>query len=296
MLDQILQLPVFRFGASEVSVLNLLKLFGWVVVVVLLERGLRKWVLSRVLARTQLQPASQFAIARIFGYAFITFGAYLGFQFAGIDLGSLALFAGAIGVGLGFGLQNVISNFVSGIIILVERPIALGDRVEVGNVEGRVTKISLRSTTVVTNDNITIIVPNSDFISSRVTNWSHGDPKVRLRLPLGVAYGTDVEKIRRLMCELALTHRAVLSEPAPHLLFTGFGESSLDFELAVWTADMAQRPHMLRSDLYYAIERCLRENGIEIPFPQRDVHLRTPACKPMAQGSAPLRESGDRQR
>jgi len=282
LLDRILQFPLLRLGGGELTVLNLLKLVFWLLAVVLLERGLRKWALARLLARTQLQTASQFAIARIFGYAFIALGAYIGLQFAGIDLSSLALFAGAIGVGLGFGLQNVISNFVSGIIILVEHPIALGDRVEVGGVEGRVTRISLRSTNVVTNDNITIIVPNSDFIANRVTNWSHGDPKVRFRLPVGVAYGSDPEKLRTVLTTLAAEHPAVLADPPPQLLFVGFGESSLDFELAVWTRDMAHRPHKLRSDLYFAIERALRAAGIEIPFPQRDLHIRTAGPAPLA--------------
>lgn len=276
LLDQILQFPLLHLGGGELTVLNLLKLVAWLLAVVLIERGLRKWVLALLLVRTQLQPASQFAIARIFGYSFIAFGSYLGLQFAGIDLSSLALLAGAIGVGLGFGLQNIISNFVSGIIILVERPITLGDRVEVGGVEGRVTKISLRSTTVVTNDNITIIVPNSDFITSRVTNWSHGDPKVRFRIPVGVAYGTDPEMLRKLLVGVARQHPLVLAAPEPELRFTGFGESSLDFQLLVWTQELSHRPGRLRSDLYFAIEAALRANKIEIPFPQRDVHIRTP--------------------
>ena len=135
----------------------------------------------------------------------------------GIDLSSLAVIAGAVGLGLGFGLQNIISNFVSGLIILAERPITIGDRIEVGNVVGQVTKISLRSSTVVTNDNITIIVPNSDFISSRVINWSHGDPRVRLRLPVGVAYGTNLELLQRVLLEVARDHpgKCCASRPRP---------------------------------------------------------------------------------
>ncbi len=286
LLHQILDFPLLRFGTSVLTVVSLLKLVGWLVAVVLIEKLVRKGLLGRLLVRTQLPPASQFAIARIFGYAFIAFGTYLGLQFAGIDMSSLALFAGALGVGIGFGLQNVISNFVSGLIILVERPIGLGDRVDVGGIEGRVTQISLRSTTVVTNDNITIIVPNSDFIANKVTNWSHGDPKVRFRLPVGVAYGTDTDKLRRLLVEVAQRHPQVLTEPPPELRFVAFGESSLDFHLLVWTAEFAHRPGRLRSDLYYAIEAALRENRIEIPFPQRDLHIRSHDAGPQSGGAA----------
>jgi small-conductance mechanosensitive channel len=127
----------------------------------------------------------------------------------------------------------------------------------------------------VTNDNITIIVPNSNFITNPVTNWSYGDPKVRLRLPVGVACGSDVEKLRRVLLEVAADNPAVLKEPAASVRFLEFGDSSLNFELAVWTIDMAHRPTRFRSDLYFAIERKFRENNIEVPFPQRDLHLRS---------------------
>lgn len=282
-----LDFPLFTFGESAVTFAALLKLIVWTILVFVVERLLRQRALARILAHTPLPPGSQFGVARIFGYLFIAIGLYLGLQFAGIDVGSLALFAGAVGVGIGFGLQNIVSNFVSGIIILVERPINLGDRVEVGESAGRVTKISLRSTAIVTNDNITIIVPNSDFITSQVINWSYGDPKVRLRLPVGVAYGSDVAKLRTVLTEAALAHEGVLRDPAPDLLFSGFGESSLDFELAVWTVAMAGRPRRLRSDLNFAIERVLRENGIEIPFPQRDVHVRSGTLQVRPEHPAP---------
>jgi small-conductance mechanosensitive channel len=217
----------------------------------------------------------QYAVSKIGGYIFIVIGFYVALKLVGIDLSSLAVVAGAIGVGLGFGLQNVISNFVSGLIILAERPVSIGDRVELGEVAGVVTRISLRSTTIVTNDNITIIVPNSDFITHKVTNWSYGDPKVRLRLPVDVAYGTDPERLRRLLLEVAQENPMVLREPAPELFFQGFGDSSLKFELGVWTVEMTSKPRRFRSELNYAIERKLRENQIEIPFPQRDLHLRS---------------------
>jgi small-conductance mechanosensitive channel len=243
--------------------------------VVAVERLFRRYFLARLLGRTQMALPLQFAVCKIIGYLFIAFGFYISLLIVGVNLSSLAVLAGAVGVGLGFGLQNIISNFVSGLIILAERPIAIGDRIEVGGVAGQVRQINMRSTTVVTNDNIAIIVPNADFITSRVTNWSHGDSKVRFRIPLGVSYGSDTGKLQRVLVEVARDHSKVLEDPPPSVFFVGFGDSSLDFELAVWTEEMTHNPRRFRSELLFAIEKKLRENQIEIPFPQRDLHLRS---------------------
>jgi small-conductance mechanosensitive channel len=144
-------------------------------------------------------------------------------------------------------------------------------------VAGKVSRIRLRSTEIVTNDNISIIVPNSDFITHPVTNWSHGDPRVQIRLPVGVAYGTDVENLKTLLLEAAAENANVLKTPEPTVYFEGFGDSALLFELGVWTSDMTHSPRRFRSDLNYALERKLRENDIQIPFPQRDLHLKSGA-------------------
>jgi small-conductance mechanosensitive channel len=205
---------------------------------------------------------------------FVTLGFYVALIVNGVDLSSLAVVAGALGLGVGFGLQNIVANFISGLVLLAERPVAVGDRIEVAGVAGNVTRINLRSTTVVTNDNISIIVPNSDLTSRPVTNWSHGDAKVRVRLPVGVAYGSDVERVRSLLLEVASAHPQVLANPASTVYFDSFGESSLNFELAVWTEAMSRNPRRFRSDLNFAVEHSLREAGIEIPFPQRVVHMR----------------------
>jgi small-conductance mechanosensitive channel len=278
----LLNYPLLELGDRALTPGLLLLLVTLLLLVWLVEIPLRRFVLRRVLGRTRLEPAMQYAVARLAGYLFILLGWFVALQTLGINLSSLALFAGALGVGLGFGLQNIVSNFISGIILLAERPVAVGDRVEVGSVAGRITQINLRSTMVITNDNISIIVPNSEFVSSQVVNWSHGDPKVRMRLPVGIAYGSDVEKFRRAMLEVARAHPAVLPQPEPFVYFIGFGDSSLDFEVSVWTIDLASSPRRLRSDLYYAIESKLREIGVEIPFPQRDLHLRT--VSPQAAG------------
>ncbi|MEO6034467.1 MAG: mechanosensitive ion channel domain-containing protein [Verrucomicrobiota bacterium] len=274
-IQQVLGYSLLKLGDSTLTVGGLLKLCVLIVLIFVLERFIRRMLMRRILRRTHFDSSLQYAISRFVGYCFITLGCFVALKTVGLDLSSLAVIAGAVGIGVGFGLQNVISNFVSGLIILAERPIAIGHRVEVGGVAGQVTKINLRSTTVVTNDNITIIVPNSDFISNAVTNWSHGDPRVRMRLPVGVAYGTEPEKLREILLAIAKEHPKVLDDPAPAVFFIRFGDSSLDFELAVWTSEMSAKPRRFRSELYFSIEKKLRENKIEIPFPQRDLHLRS---------------------
>jgi len=261
------------FGSVTLgNILLLVILFASVLVV---ERILQRHLIRRFFAKTKLQQSLQFGLSRIIGYTLIAIGFYVAFQVVGVDLSSLAIVAASLGVGVGFGLQNIINNFVSGIIILAERPISIGDRIEVAGVAGRVTKIQLRSTTVVTNDNITMIVPNADFISNTVTNWSHGDPKVRIRVPVGVAYGSDLKLLQRLLIEAAGEHPKALRDPSPVVLFTEFGDSSLNFELGVWTQEMTATPIHFTSEMNFIIEQKLRENGIEIPFPQRDLHVRS---------------------
>jgi small-conductance mechanosensitive channel len=271
----IINYPLIELGNKHLTLGSILKLLVIGVLVIVAERHLRRLLRRRVLARTHLSPDLQYAVSRFAGYCFLAIGFFFALKAINLDLSALAVIIGALGIGIGFGLQNIVSNFISGLIILAERPVAIGHRIEVGGVAGQVTRINLRSTTVVTNDNITIVVPNSDFITQAVTNWSHGDPKVRLRLPVGVAYGSDVEKLRTVLLEVADENAAALKLPAPSVRFLGFGDSALNFELAVWTIEMAQSPTRFRSDLYFAIERKLREHQIEIPFPQRDLHLRS---------------------
>jgi small-conductance mechanosensitive channel len=272
---RVLEYPFLTLGGGSLSLAVILKLLLLLGLVLTAEYLLRRYFTMRLLKRTPLHPPLQYAIARIGGYLFIVIGFYLSLMAVGVNLSSLAVVAGAVGVGIGFGLQNIVHNFVSGIIILVEQPIALGDRVEVSGVAGRVARIRLRSTEVITNDNISIIVPNSDFIAHPVTNWSHGDPRVQMRIPVGVAYGADVAKLRTLLLEIAAENPKVLKSPEATVYFAAFGDNALLFELGVWTSDMAHSPRRFRSELNFAIERKLRENNIQIPFPQRDIHLRS---------------------
>jgi len=277
--DEILNLftkPLFQLGQTWISLATMVEFVVIVLLVVLISRVVRRVLRRRVLAHTKLDLGLQYAIARIVSYGVLVLGLLIGLETLGINLNSLTVLAGALGVGIGFGLQNIVSNFVSGLILLTERPIQIGDRVDVGGTMGDVVRIGARSTTIVTNDNITIIVPNSEFITGRVTNWSIGDPKVRLRFPVGVSYGSDPRLVEKLLLEAAAANPHVLIDPAPSVRFVEFGDSSLNFELRVWSIDMVTRPGALRSELNFTICDKFKQHGIEIPFPQRDLHLKEP--------------------
>jgi len=266
--------PFATLSGSDVSVFTVIQVLVFIVAVVFISRVTYEVLLKRVLSKVPIDAGLQHAIATFAKYLVVVIGVWVGLETAGIDLTALTVLAGAVGVGLGFGLQNVANNFISGLILLFERPIKVGDRIEVGEVNGKVTHIAARSTTVQTNDNIAIIVPNSSFISSNVVNWSHSDPKVRFRVPVGVAYGSDVEMVRRLLSEVADENDNVLKDPAPRVIFKGFGNSSLDFELRIWTSRMLHRRGVMFSEINFAICTKFFENGVEIPFPQRDLHFK----------------------
>jgi len=234
----------------------------------------KSFLFNRFLVNSGLDRSLQYAISQIVSNIVLVVGVFIVLDNAGIHLGTLTVFAGAVGVGIGFGLQNIASNFISGLVILAERPITIGDRVEVAGVAGQVQQIRARSTVILTNDNITMIVPNTKFIDSPVTNWTYGDPRVRFRVPIGVAYGSDLEKVRNALLEVARENSHVLPQPAPTVFLEAFGESSINLELVVWSKEMSYRPRRFRSDLNFAIVQKLRESGIEIPYPQRDLHFR----------------------
>ena len=196
---------------------------------------------------------------------------------AGVDFTGLAILFSALSVGIGFGLQNVVNNFVSGLILLFERPIKSGDWVSVGSTEGHVKKIRIRSTLIQTLDRADVIVPNSELISAQVTNWMLRDKIGRVKVAIGVAYGSDTALVKKLLLEVAQTHEDVLNAPGEHkptVTFQDFGASSLDFSLRVFIPDIERR-FIVASDLRFAIDAIFRENNIEIPFPQRDLHLRS---------------------
>lgn len=274
-LDRILYYPLFHFAGVEVTLSLILYISVAFFLLVVVTGRLKRYLAEGILARRGMDLGVRAAIATMVRYVAVIVGSFMIIQSAGIDLSALMVVAGGLGVGLGFGLQNVIANFTSGLIILFERPIKVGDRIDVGGVTGDVTNISLRATTVRTNDNISILIPNAEFTDSKVTNWTYSDRDIRIKVPVGVAYASDAEKVRQVLLDVARGHQGVLAEPGPDVLFQEYGDSSLNFVLMVWTRDYITRPAMLRSTLNFAIQKAFRENNIEIPFPQRDLHIRS---------------------
>jgi len=264
--------PIPGFSLSLLQVFLLIVLL---IAVFLFSSRTKRVLFNRFLVRSGLDRSLQYAIAQIVSKFVLVIGIFIVLENTGIHLAALTVFAGAVGVGVGFGLQNIASNFISGLVILAERPITIGDRVEVAGVVGQVQQIHARSTVIVTNDNIAMIVPNTKFIDSPVTNWTYGDPRVRFRVPIGVAYGSDVKKVSDALVAAGKSNPHVLEDPAPSVFLKEFGASSINFELVVWSAEMSHRPSRFKSDLNFAIEEKLREAGIEIPNPQRDLHIRS---------------------
>jgi len=258
------------------------------------------WLLSRfssfvldteVFPRVRMPPGIPFALATFTRYAVLFVGFVVALGMIGFSLDRVTILVGALGVGAGFGLQNVINNFVSGVILLFERPIRVGDRIQLEDLVGDVTRIGMRASRVRTLDGIDLIVPNADFISSRVANWTLADHARRISLPVGVAYGTPPQRVLELLDHVARTHPEVLASPEPEVLFLGFGDSSLDFELRVWTD--GRLIYRVQSDLAVATCDALEQAGITVPFPQRDLHLRS--ISPEAASGLPrgAREDGN---
>ncbi|MBC8413447.1 mechanosensitive ion channel [bacterium] len=279
------QFKLFTVNQTPVTVISL---FFFIVIIITLAR-LSKYasraITSMILPRFHVEEGIAYNTSRILNYMFLLISTIFSFQFIGIDLSGLMVVFGFLSVGIGFGLQNITSNFISGIILLFERPIAVGDRVTVGGTEGDILEIRMRSTIVQSMQNISIIVPNSEFISGQVINWSHGDQKVRVGINVGVSYTSDLDSVLAALREVANEHKEVLQTPEPFVRLMDFGDSSWNMFLGAWIAS-PKHFYQIRSDLNCAIVRKFREKGIEIPYPQRDLHIRTPLPIPVSAASS----------
>ncbi|MDH3288727.1 MAG: mechanosensitive ion channel [Betaproteobacteria bacterium] len=283
---------LFEIGDVPVTSIGLIR----VVVIITVAWWLSKLgqsALTRVAAyRPNFNQAALYTVKRLMHYVVLTVGFLIALSSIGIDLSKFALFASALGVGVGFGLQNLISNFVAGLMLLFEKSLKVGDFIELeSGIMGEVREINIRSTIVTTNDNIDIVVPNSVFVNGHVTNWTMRDVYRRTHVPFGVAYGSDKELVRKAVLEAAANVPHTLEgddKRQPQVWLTAFADSSLNFELIVWlTSAAVKRPGAVQADYLWAIETALKKYKIEIPFPQRDLHVRSwsPNARPPAQAA-----------
>lgn len=283
-LYEILNFKLFTLNQIPITVLSififLLLITGFTILSVMVRKGLNR----RLLKRFRIDEGTRYTLSRITQYIIITIGALISFDFIGIDLSSLTVIFGLLSVGIGFGLQNVTSNFISGLIILFERPISVGDRVMVSDIEGDITEINIRSTMVRTVNNISIIVPNSEFVSKDVINYSHGDPTYRLDVNVGVAYGSDLDTVLKALQEVAEQNKSVMQRPKAEVHLSEFGESAWNMQLRVWIPDVKHHPRV-RNELNQAIVQTFRKYGVEIPYPQRDLHVRSSVKLPLGDDS-----------
>jgi len=275
LLNDLINYRLFTMGESKVTLGLIFTLIFSIVALLIISEWIKKFLVTRILKNYKIERGTRQSVGTIVKYILIIAGMFSILQTTGIDLSAFGILVGALGVGIGFGLQNITNNFISGLIILFEQPIKVGDRIEVGDIAGDVLKISARSTTVLTNDNISVIIPNSKFIDDQVINWSHNDRRIRFNFPVGVSYKEKPEKVKEILIEVALNHQGILKDPRPDVLFDEFDDSSLNFFLRVWTSEFVNKPQVLKSELYYEIFRRFSEEGIEIPFPQRDIHIIT---------------------
>ncbi|HPR51223.1 MAG TPA: mechanosensitive ion channel [Deltaproteobacteria bacterium] len=272
LLYKILNARLFTITQTEVTLSVLLVFFALFFAVLFFSRLIARKVVQRILSRAHIEEGLQYTFQRITEYTLILIGAIIVFQFVGINLSGLAVIFGLLSVGIGFGLQNITSNFISGLILLLERPIKVGDRVRVGDIEGDVLEINIRSTTVRSLENVSIIVPNSEFITSQVVNLSHGDLKIRLDIDVGVSYDSDLDTVLRSLSEVARENPEVLDNPEPLVHLVEFADSAWVMRLRAWIAD-PKRHHGVRSDINCAIVRKFHENKVVIAYPQRDLHV-----------------------
>jgi small-conductance mechanosensitive channel len=265
---------LFKVQDVSITVSHLVVALFALVAAFLLSKIVRILLKRRVFRRVKLESGLEYALLRLVHYTILVIGVYIGLKTIKIPLEPLLGLFAILGVGIGFGLQKLAANFISGIILLIERPLRVGDRIEVEGLWGDVERINLRTTIVTTPDNISIIIPNASILDNNLTNYYHTNRKIRIRVPVGVAYGSDVHKVTSILQKAAEEEELVLDDPPPRVWFMEFGDSSLNFQLLCWIGDAALKFEVLNR-LNRRIDDLFREEGVEIPFPQRDLHLRS---------------------
>lgn len=261
--------------SSDISLWDLMASLFVIIGGFIIAHNIRGILESTVFERLHIDPGTRYAIVTITGYFLVGAGLIAGLGNLGVNWSSMQWIIAALGVGLGFGLQEIVANFVSGLIILFERPVRVGDIVTIGNLEGTVSSIKIRATRIIDFDNREVLMPNKSIITENVTNWTLNDQVTRIILRVGVAYGTDIDKVRALLLEAVTNHPEALPEPAPVVFFMTHGDSSLNFEARVFV-DAPSKRLPVTNDLNRSINMILAQNNIEIPFPQRDLHIKKP--------------------
>lgn len=280
-LDHFFTYPLFTVNQTPIT-LSSLAFFAFIMGgFMIINTLIRRFLSNQLLKRSKMPKSTQYTLTRIVQYFLLLVGTVIAFQVIGVDLSGLVVIFGFLSVGIGFGLQNLTSNFIAGLMLLFEQHIQIGDRITVGDTEGDVAEINIRSTTIRSLNNVAIVVPNSEFISSTVINWSHGDPKTRLEIEVGVSYNSDLDKVIHSLLEAAKENPMVLPHPEPKAWLMSFGDSAWNMRLLAWVEDPQGR-RQVQSDINCAIVKKFRKNGVEIPFPQRDLHVRSPLPLPIS--------------
>ena len=281
-----LNVTLFTINATTVDIISIIVLVIILGVTWAIARRVRRIFQERATSDDQPDAPAKYAFGAIIHYLIVIVGSYIGFRTLGFDLDSVLVVLGALGIGIGFGLQSIVNNFVSGLILLAERPIkvGIGDVIEVNGQLGTVEHLGARATTLRKFDHTQAVVPNADLLSCLVTNWSLDDRRIRFDFNVNVSYSADTRLVEELLLGTVRNHPAVLDEPEPRVFFRSFGESALDFWVMAWVADLSDRFQTV-SDLHHTVCETFRERGIEIPFPQRDVNLRSATVADEASGA-----------
>jgi len=261
-------------GKAKITILNVCYVIIFLLLIGYISKIIRKALQDEVLPRTRLDIGARASLVNVVVYSLWILAIYTGINILGIDLSSLAFMAGALGIGIGFGLQNIVNNFISGIILLFDPSIQVGDMVQIGEDWGTVNRINIRTTIVQTFDNAALIIPNSQMLSNRVTNWSYKDPKVRRQVDVGVAYGSDVQLVRKVLLEIIHDMPEMMDDPAPRVDFSDFADSALIFRIRFWI-NSPEFWLTAPTELRFRIDEEFKKHGIEIAFPQQDIHIRS---------------------
>lgn len=261
-------------GKAKITILNVCYVIIFLLLIGYISKIIRKALQDEVLPRTRLDIGARASLVNVVVYSLWILAIYTGINILGINLSSLAFMAGALGIGIGFGLQNIVNNFISGIILLFDPSIQVGDMVQIGEDWGTVNRINIRTTIVQTFDNAALIIPNSQMLSNRVTNWSYKDPKVRRQVDVGVAYGSDVQLVRKVLLEIIHDMPDIMDDPAPRVDFSDFADSALIFRIRFWI-NSPEFWLTAPTELRFRIDEEFKKNGIEIAFPQQDIHIRS---------------------